>query len=102
MYGIIYNKVCGRVRGYQYGSPDGFPHYSLHIDNIYVDGVSITYGSSPHKHVWTLGVGLFDYSACVQCCSCNNGSTGIIVPSVVGNDYYQYIFGAIVFCSRRP
>ena len=23
-YGIIYNKVCGRVIGYQYGSPDGF------------------------------------------------------------------------------
>ena len=27
------------------------------INNNYVDGVSITYGSNHHKHVWTLGVG---------------------------------------------
>ena len=24
-YGVIFNKVCGRVIGYQYGSPDAFP-----------------------------------------------------------------------------
>ena len=49
-YGVIYNKVCGRVIGYQYGSPDGFPPdlgggylYNTNIDNIYVDSISITY-----------------------------------------------------------
>ena len=95
-YGIIYNKVCGRVIGYQYGSPDGFlPDLgggvivnNPNIDNIYVDGVSITYGSNPRKHVWTLGVGVYDYSACAHCCPCNTGSTGTTVPSFVGSDYY--------------
>ena len=65
-YGVIYNKVCGQVIGHQYGSPDGFPPdlggYVLvnnpNIDNIYVNGVSITYDSNPRKHVWTLGVGV--------------------------------------------
>ena len=80
--------------GYQYGSPDGFPSnlgggylYNPNIDNIYVDGMSITYDSNPHKHVWTLGVGLSDYSACVYCCPCNTGNTGT-VPSFVGSDHY--------------
>ena len=78
-YGVIYNKVCGQVRGYQYGSPDGFPPdlgtglSNPNIDNIYVDGVSITYGNNPRKHIWTLGVGLFDYSTCIFCCPCNDG-----------------------------
>ena len=95
-YGVIYSKVCGQVIGYQYGSPDGFPPYlgggvivnNPNIDNIYVDGVSITYSSNPRKHIWTLGVGVFEYSACPECCPCNTGSTGTIVPSFVGNDYY--------------
>ena len=94
--GVIYSKVCGQVIGYQYGSPDGFPPdlgggvfvHNPNIDNIYVDGVSITYGSNPRKHIWTLGVGLYEYSTCVQCCPSNTGSTGTIVPSFVGNDYY--------------
>ena len=49
-YEVIYNKVCGQVIGYRYGSPDGFPPglggrylYNPNIDNIYADGVSITY-----------------------------------------------------------
>ena len=94
--GVIYNKVCGQVIGYQYGSPDGFPPdlgggvfvHNPNIDNIYVDGVSITYGSNPRKHIWTLAMGLYEYSACVQCCPCNTGITGTPVPSFVGNDYY--------------
>ena len=52
-YGVIFNKVCGRVIGYQYGSIDGFPPdlgggylYNPNIDHNYVDGVSITYGNS--------------------------------------------------------
>ena len=71
-YGVIYNKVCGRVRGYQYGSLDGFPLdlgggvliNNPNIDNIYFDGISITYDSNPRKHVWTLGGGLYGYSTC--------------------------------------
>ena len=44
---VQYSRVCGRVRGYQYGETRAFSNYgvdtSLTIDGNYVDGVSITY-----------------------------------------------------------
>ena len=47
--GLNYCQVCGQLRGYQRGTTDAFqPYYvnsSLTIDSVYVDGVSITYGS---------------------------------------------------------
>ena len=54
-YGVQYRQVCGRVRGYQFGSPDAFNYQSpsTNIDSPYVDGVSITHGASPRKHIWT-------------------------------------------------
>ena len=57
-YGVQYRQVCGRVRGYQFGSPDAFNCNDLrscptNIDVPYVDGVSITHGVSPKKHIWT-------------------------------------------------
>ena len=60
------------------------------IDNVYVDGVSITYDSSPCKHIWTLGVGVVDNVANGFCgpCNTNTGSVGATVPAFVGNDYY--------------
>ena len=96
-YGVIYNKVCGRVIGYQYGSTDAFPPnlggghlYNPNVDNIYVDGVSITYDNNPRKHVWTLGVGNVadDTSVNQHNCPCNTGNTETTVPSFVGSDYY--------------
>ena len=42
-----YQRVCGRVRGYQKGTPDGFR--SGNVDDIYADGLSITHGS-PRQH----------------------------------------------------
>ena len=59
--GFYYSKVYGRIRGYQLSVPDGFPPlYASNaipdIDNCstYVDGVIITYGSNPSKHIWTM------------------------------------------------
>ena len=64
---VNYNKVCGQVRGYHYGSPDGTgpflggqPAQNLTIDEIYVDGVSIAYDFNPRKHLWTYIGGLFE------------------------------------------
>ena len=44
--GLNYYKVCGKIRGYQYGAPDAFRplHLGEGIDSYYVDGNSITYG----------------------------------------------------------
>ena len=66
-----------QVRGYQYGSSDGFsPDLrggvsvdNPNIDNIYVDGVSITYDGNPCEHVWTFGVDLVDNLANANCIS---------------------------------
>ncbi len=47
---VQYSRVCGRVKAYQYRAPDAFsPYYhyrSRTIDSQYVDGLSITHGSS--------------------------------------------------------
>ena len=86
---LQYNKVCGRVVGYQFRSPDAFaascsPH--CNINNAYVDGVSITHGS-PRKHIWTLAAGLVETTINDHHCPCSS-SAGAQPPSFVGSDYY--------------
>ena len=80
--GQDYTAVCGVTEGYVYGSPDalGYTHSpSQTIDEAYVDGISITYGS-PRKHLFTYVAGLtFDS------CPCNGGNSG---PSFIGDNYY--------------
>ena len=91
--GSNYSRVCGQLRGYQLGTPDAFRPYffntSLTIDNLYVEGVSITYGSSPRKHIWTYAnsVNLMLHGHSRYICPCNTGS-GLVPPSYVGSDYY--------------
>ena len=93
--GIYYSKVCGQIRGYQFGSPDAFPplHGSNAIPNIdncntYVDGVTITYGSNPRKHIWTYACGVRENYNYEYSYPCNNGSFGTTSPNFVGNDYF--------------
>ena len=71
--GVSYSQVCGKVIGYQVGSPDGTSIHQV-IDSPYVDGVSITHGS-PRKHVWTLMSGIYE-------------SLSYNPPSFVGNDFF--------------
>ena len=82
-----YRRVCGRVIGYQYGSPDAFNHV-IQVDNPYMDGVSITYGN-PRRHIWSYVCGVTesssDYSA--SNCPCSTAS-GRSPPSFIGNNYY--------------
>ena len=91
--GLGYSRVCGQLRGYQDGAPDAFRAYSennnLKIDEAYVDGVSITYGSSVTKHIWTYanGISLRHVIRPTTLCPCTDGSTAQ-VPPYVGNDYY--------------
>ena len=56
VYNVGYNKICGKLKGYQKGAVDAFRHSPSTLDSSYVDGVSITLGS-PRKHVWTYAVG---------------------------------------------
>ena len=90
---VEYSRVCGRIRGYQYGATVSFYSYNVNthltIDDNYVDGVSITYGSAPRKHIWTYAAGPRDtimYSGTYDC-PCKQNST-TITPPFVGTDYY--------------
>ena len=87
-----YQRVCGRITGYQKGTPDAFyNHYSRNsfITSAYVDGVSITHGSLRH-HIWTFAAAndqmRADQWRC-PCSRCNRNFTGR-VPYFVGNDYF--------------
>ena len=89
-YGVQYQRVCGRVRGYQFGSPDAFSTFACPapcntIDDVYVDGVSITHGASPRKYIWTYAAGVFEYASRRDDCPCNGGTPP---PAFVGSDYY--------------
>ena len=86
--GLTYSQVCGQLRGYQFGAPNlnRLSNPFASIDNVYVEGASITYGSGPRKHIWTyaagrnLRTGLFS-------CPCNTGNSFNFLP-FVGSDYY--------------
>ena len=86
-YSLNYAKVCGQVRGYQFGPTQAFYSGSAGIDSYYVDGVSITYGNNPRQHVWTYAGAVFEKYLDSRGCPCNGIST-YPPPFFVGNDYY--------------
>ena len=94
-HGVRYSKVCGRVRGYQYSSPNAFYHYtrnqSLTINDNYVDGVVLTHNSpTGRKHIWTFAAALDEIERSRQfACPCTfpNSNATFIIPPFVGNDY---------------
>ena len=56
--GLPYSRVCGRIRGYQFGSTGAFSSYAEGIDSYYVEGVSLTHGvAGRRQHIWTLAAG---------------------------------------------
>ena len=90
--GKDYTAVCGMVEGYQYGSMDSFEEStaSKTPDDLYADGISITHGSSPRRHLWTYAVGLNanpDSNPYDQC-PCTVLGTPRNLPTFLGKDYY--------------
>ena len=87
---VSYNRICGKVIGYQKGSPSAFAEVSNpSLNNGYVEGISIMLGN-PHKHVWTYAVGLSDngnYGGGVHNCPCAI-IQGRAPPSFIGDHYY--------------
>ena len=86
-----YDQVCGRIIGYEIGSPDAYQVAGGSIDSYYMDGVSVTHGS-PRQHIWTFAAGLDEgsnsrYNA--YRCPCVAGSiNGNNIPSFVGQNYF--------------
>ena len=53
---IPYSHICGTVQGFWFGTPEGFTgsqRSSSTINDNYVDGISLTYGTSNKNHIWT-------------------------------------------------
>ena len=91
VYGVEYTKVCGRIKGYQVGTTDAF-HSSPSIDTNYVDGVSLTRGSSPRQHIWSFASAHDEEDVNPnRKCPCTNTAISSSIPSLppfVGNDYF--------------
>ena len=86
-----YTKVCGRARGYQYASPDGFHNLQYKsqttVEGYYVEGLSVTHGR-PRNHIWTFAAGLSKgYNNPRYNCPCAI-YPGPAAPSFVGEQYF--------------
>ena len=89
--GVQYSKVCGRIRAYQVGVPDAFFFNSADINTHYVDGVSLTHGSSPRQHIWTFAGAINEGDQrLARICPCTNTAVSSMTPSppFVGDDYF--------------
>ncbi len=92
--GLPYSQVCGRIIAFQFGAPDAFGYFGRGmdetIDSNYVDGVSITYGESPRKHLWTFAAAVSETESNPEAsCECinNNTESARFVPPFV--DHYS-------------
>ena len=86
-----YTSVCGSVRAYQYGGPNGFEAYhdrrATTIDRAYITGVSLTHGT-PREHIWTFAAGIAEQRPTWRdACPCD-ATIDIRIPPFVGGDYF--------------
>ena len=92
--GVTYSRICGRVIGYQFSSPNAFFAHqydpAITIDQYYVDGVSITRGS-PRLHVWSFAATLDESARDRHICPCTHSSHSLpstALPEFVGENYF--------------
>ncbi|XP_064387356.1 uncharacterized protein LOC135335744 isoform X3 [Halichondria panicea] len=90
-HGIYYSKVCGKIKGYQFGAPYAFYYEAKGIESNYVEGVSLTYGNAgSRKHIWTFAAGPDETNALDFVCPCTRtdltwaGS----IPNFIGQNYF--------------
>ena len=86
-----YSKVCGRVIGEGFGTPDAFRRYlsgQTTIEDIYLDGVSVTHGAPGSRtHIWSFAAG---YPPPATRCPCETSDRreAPLPPSEVGENYF--------------
>ena len=91
--GVPYAEVCGKAIGYQYGSPDTaqYPLETNHgIEVAYTDGISITHGSTPRKHIWTYMGGVHEkpIGIIANSCPCISKGVPLLHNNFIGNHFY--------------
>ena len=86
-----YDQVCGRIIGYQLGTPDAFRGgdggLSQSIDSYYMDGISVT-SHSPRQHIWSFVAEIDEMNPSFACPCVNGSTTGSRIPSFVGQNYF--------------
>ena len=81
--GVNFQHICGQTKAYQKGTTDAFNGKSTKgINEVYVDGISITLGS-PRQHLWTYCGGHDNDTPCP--CSPKPGDNP---PTFINNFYY--------------
>ena len=93
--GLPYSRVCGRIRGYQFGATAAFWSFinqNQGIDSYYVDGVSLTHGGTgSRQHIRTFAAGVTEMDPDTDLlpyrCPCDTHNYNG-VPTFVGNDYF--------------
>ena len=95
--GLSYSRVCGRIKGYQFGDTGAFypSNQSLairsNISSYYVEGVSLTHGeTNDRQHIWTFASGRTEAPSIddqTTSCPCDTDIYNDI-PSFVANDYF--------------
>ena len=84
---LPFQHVCGKVVGYQKGTPDGFRVPTKSINDAYVDGVSLTYGN-PRKHLFTYACG-YSSDGTVESVNCPCAThPGNNPPNFVRDNYF--------------
>lgn len=71
-----YSSVCGKVRAYIIGTPDGFHGMEFNVTDNYLDGISLT---NLNTHIWSFAADSFRDPLPEYKCSQNK-------PDFVGND----------------
>ena len=89
--GLPYTRVCGRIRGYQFGATIAFANGNQGIDSYYVDGVSVTHGGAgSRQHIWTFTAGLSEVDTRYLSlrCPCDVYNNYDSIPAFVGDDFF--------------
>ena len=82
-----YSRVCGRIIGYQFATPDAFGQIeNNHID---LDGINITHGGN-HNHIWSYVAGISQNPSLqsMSKCPCADNEQVAGPPLSVGDRYY--------------
>ena len=95
--GLEYSNVCGRIKAYAQGAHGTEAFWRFHvnagptIDDNFADGVYLTHGQSPRKHIWTfVSTTSESQTRDVLVCPCHraDGEYTLTTPPFIGQDYF--------------
>ena len=93
--GVPYQRVCGKIIGFLFGSPDAYDRWNWQkwrtVNDVYFDGIDVVYGhynpntnANNYNHVWSNAATYWDGNGKCPCMTNSNK----MVPTFVGNNQY--------------